>query len=59
MTMLRFSKTRGKEEFYGAKPKKKFGILKKTWDVNFDNIVISRFIGMKNNSKTIIFDIFE
>ena len=58
--MLRFSKTRGKEEFYGAKPKKKkFGILKKTWDVNFDNIVISRFIGMKNNSKTIIFDIFE
>ena len=53
MTMLRFSNTRGKEEFYGAKPKKNFGILKKTWDVNFENIVISRFIGIKNNSKTI------
>ena len=44
--MLRFGKTKvAKEEFYGAKKPIKI------WDVNVDNIVISKLIETKNNSK--------
>ena len=44
--MFRFDETKvGKIEFYDAKK------LVKTWDVDIDNIVISKLIETKNNSK--------
>ena len=43
--MLRFDKTKvAKEEFYGGK-KKLIGI----WDVNVDNVIISKSVKMKKN----------
>ena len=49
LIMLRSGKTKvAKEEFYGAKT------LMKTWDVNVDNIVISKLVQAKNNSKYLI-----
>ena len=43
--ILRFGKTKvAKEEFYGAKKPIKI------WNVNIDNIVISKLIETKNNS---------
>ena len=49
LIMLRFGKTKvAKEELYGAKT------LMKTWDVNVDNIVISKLVQAKNNSKYLI-----
>ena len=47
--MLRFSKTKvAKETFYGAeKPIN-------SWDVNVDNIVISKLVETKTNSKYLI-----
>ena len=48
--MLRFGKTKAaKEEFYGAKKKKK-----KIWDVNVNNIDVSKLIETKTNSKYLI-----
>ena len=47
--MLRFGETKAiKQKFYAAKK------LIKIWDVNVDNIVISKFIGTKTNSKYLI-----
>ena len=47
--MLRFYKTKvTKEKFYGAK--KPVNI----WDVNADNIVVSKLIKRKSNSKHLI-----
>ena len=47
--MLRFRERKiAKEKFY---PEKK---PTKIWDVNVDNIVISKLIGTKNNSKYLI-----
>ena len=44
--MLRFGKIKvAKEKFYGAKKPIKI------WDVNVDNIVISKLIERNNNSK--------
>ena len=44
--MLRFRKTKvAKETFYGAKQPIKI------WDINVDNIVISKLVESKNNSK--------
>ena len=54
--ILRFGKTKvAKEEFYGAKKVAKeefYGAKKpiKIWNVNIDNIVISKLIETKNNS---------
>ena len=46
---MRFSKTNvAKEEFYGSKK------AIKTWDVNVDNIVVSKLVETKNNSKYLI-----
>ena len=48
--LLRFHKTKvGKEDFYGAKKK-----TIKIWDIDFDNIVISKLTETKNNSKYLI-----
>ena len=47
--MLRFGETKiSKEKFYAAKKPIKL------WDVNVDNIVISKFIETKTNSKYLI-----
>ena len=47
--MLRFSKTKAaKEEFYGVKK------TIKTWDVDVDNMVISKLIETKYNFKYLI-----
>ena len=47
--MLRFGKIKvAKEKFYGAKKPIKI------WDVNVDNIVISKLIERDNNSKYLI-----
>ena len=47
--MLRFGKIKvAKEKFYGAKKPIKI------WDVNVDNIVISKLIERNNNSKYLI-----
>ena len=47
--MLRFYKIKvAKEQFYGAKNPLKI------WDINVDNIGISKLVGIKNNSKYII-----
>ena len=47
--MLRSAKIKvAKEEFYDAKNKRKI------WDVNVDNIVISKLVGIKKNSKYLI-----
>ena len=47
--MLRFGKTKvAVEEFYGAKK-----TIKK-WDINVDNIVVSKLIKKKPNSKYLI-----
>ena len=47
--MLRFGKAKAaKEKFYGAK--KPISI----WDVNNNNIVISKFVETKTNSKYLI-----
>ena len=46
--MLRFEVKIEKEEFYGAKKKKKF------WGFNVDNIVILKLIETKTNSKYLI-----
>ena len=44
--MLRFGETKiAKEKFYGAKKPLN------TWDVNVDNIVVSRLIETNNNPK--------
>ena len=44
--ILKFDKTKvSKEEFYGAKKRVKFCY------VNLDNIIISKFVESKNNSK--------
>ena len=44
--MLRFGETKiAKEKFYGAKKPLN------TWDVNVDNIVVSRLIERNNNPK--------
>ena len=46
---MRFGKTKAaKEEIYGAK------IPIKIWDIDVDNIVISKLIEMKNDSKYLI-----
>ena len=42
--MLRFGETKvAKEEFYGTKKRKK------NWNVDVNNIVISKFVEAKNN----------
>ena len=47
--MLRFGKIKvAKEELYGAKNPIKI------WDVNADNIIISKPVETKNNSKCLI-----
>ena len=47
--MLRFYKIKvAKEQFYGAKNPLKI------WDINVDNIGISKLVGIKNNSKYIM-----
>ena len=47
--MLIFGKKKvGTKELYSAKKKKR---KKETWDVNVDNIVISKLVETKNNSK--------
>ena len=47
--MLKFGKTEiAKEKFYGGKKPIKI------WDVNVDNIVISKFVKTKANSKYLI-----
>ena len=47
--MLRFYKIKvAKEQFYGAKNPLKI------WDINVDNIGISKLVGIKNNSEYII-----
>ena len=47
--MFRFDKTKVvKEKFYGAKEPIKI------WDVNVDNIIISKLVETKNNSKYLI-----
>ena len=47
--MLRFYKIKvAKEQFYGAKNPLKI------WDINVDDIGISKLVGIKNNSKYII-----
>ena len=47
--MLRFGKTKvSKEEFHGAKKPKR------NWDVNVDDIDISKFVETKSNSKYLI-----
>ena len=44
--MMKFGKTEtAKEKFYAAKKPKKI------WDVNVDNIVISKLVKTKTNSK--------
>ena len=49
ITILRFGKTKvGKEEFYRAK------YLIKVWDVDVNNVVISKSIEKKNNFKHLI-----
>ena len=43
---MRFGKAKvAKEEFYGVKKPKK------TWDVNVDNLVISKLVWAKSSSK--------
>ena len=46
--MLRFGKTKIAKEFYGAKAQIKI------WEFNVNNIVISKFVETKNNSKYLI-----
>ena len=44
--MIRFGETEiRKEEFYGAKKPIKI------WDIDVDNIIISKFVELKTNSK--------
>lgn len=44
--MIRFGETEiRKEEFYGAKKSIKI------WDIDVDNIIISKFVELKTNSK--------
>ena len=48
--MLRFGKTKvAKEKFYGAKKR-----LTNIWDVNADNVVTSKLVETKTNSKYLI-----
>ena len=45
---MKFEKTKvSREEFYGAKKPMKF------WYVNLDNIIISKLVESKNNSKSL------